>query len=82
MEETQTKRKEAEARLDVLAQDQVDAATFQAQVAALRERWQDWQGALEDPDRDIALSRQLIKKLLTSPVIVKPEGDWECCGTR
>jgi hypothetical protein len=50
----------------------MDAATYQVEVKKLRDRWQDWLGCLEDPEKDIALARQLIKKLLASPVFVKP----------
>jgi site-specific DNA recombinase len=71
---------EAEARLATLKEHEIDVANYRAEIAKLRDRWQDWQGVLEDPDKDINLARQLIKKLLSSPVFVTPgaeRGVWE-----
>jgi hypothetical protein len=60
---------------------EIDAASYRSQVAALRERWKDLEGAFQgDGGKDLDLARQLIKKLLISPVSVTPRAgrmSWE-----
>ena len=79
LEAAQARRKEGEARLAQLNQFEVDAKEYQAKIAALRERWKDWEGALQgDGEKDLDLARQFIKKLLVSPVFIIPleRGSW------
>jgi hypothetical protein len=80
LQATKADKVEAEARLATLREYEADATSYRAEIVKLRDRWQDWQGVLEDPEKDINLARQLVKKLLSSPVFVTPgaeRGVWE-----
>jgi hypothetical protein len=56
-----------------------DAQADRDRVEQLRERWGSWQGAL---DEDPVLARQLLKKVLGTPIYVRPTGrrDWTYVG--
>jgi hypothetical protein len=51
-----------------------DAQADRDRVEQLRERWGSWQGAL---DEDPVLARQLLKKVLGTPIYVRPTGHRE-----
>jgi hypothetical protein len=56
-----------------------DAQADRDRVEQLRERWGSWQGAL---DEDPVLARQLLKKILATPIYVRPTGrrQWTYVG--
>jgi DNA invertase Pin-like site-specific DNA recombinase len=75
----QQERQDLESRLAELETWERDAEADRDRVEQLRERWGSWQGAL---DQDPVLARQLIKKVLGTPIYVRPtgKGEWFYVG--
>jgi len=70
----QQERLDLESRLAELDGWERDAEADHERVEQLRARWGSWQGAL---DQDPVLARQLIKKVLGTPIYVRPVGQRE-----
>jgi len=75
----QQERQDLEARLAELDGWERDAQADHERVEQLRARWGSWQGAL---DHDPVLARQLLKKVLATPIYVRPVGhrEWVYVG--
>jgi hypothetical protein len=76
----QQERQDLEARLAELDGWERDAQADHERVEQLRARWGSWQGALDqDP---VLLARQLLKKVLATPIYVRPVGhrEWVYVG--
>ncbi|MET0485892.1 MAG: hypothetical protein ABW216_09355, partial [Candidatus Rokuibacteriota bacterium] len=75
----QQERQDLESRLAELETWERDAQADRDRVEQLRERWGSWQGAL---DEDPVLARQVLKKVLATPIYVRPTGrrEWTYVG--
>ena len=75
----QQERQDLESRLAELETWERDAQADRDRVEQLRARWGSWQGAL---DEDPVLARQVLKKVLATPVYVRPTGrrEWTYVG--
>jgi hypothetical protein len=66
---TQQERRDAEARVAYLEGVEMDVKTDQDRVEQLREQWGTWSQCLDD---DPLLARQVLRKVLASPIKVTP----------
>jgi hypothetical protein len=75
----QQERQDLESRLAELETWERDAQADRDRVEQLRARWGSWQGAL---DEDPVLARQVLKKVLATPIYVRPTGrrEWTYVG--
>ena len=75
----QQERQDLESRLAELETWERDAQADRDRVEQLRARWGSWQGAL---DEDPVLARQVMKKVLGTPIYVRPTGrrEWTYVG--